>query len=92
MATTKRKTEKPAPARTVPNSALQVEVELSVELGRTYETLDTILDWSEGSLIELHKVNGDMADLRLNGESYGRGEVVTIGDNMGFRLVEIVNQ
>jgi|GEM_PF-3121481 flagellar motor switch protein FliN/FliY len=74
-----------------PNRALEVEVELSLELGRTSASVDQILEWSEGSIIPLPKVNGDLAEIRVNNELFGRGEVVTIGINKGVRLLEILN-
>ena len=52
--------------------------------------VSTLLEWSEGSLIELDKVSGEVVDVLINGKSYAEGEVVTIAENFGVRLTRIV--
>ena len=67
-----------------------MDVELSVELGRQRLTLDAALGLGDQSLIELDKVIGEPVDIRLNGKLFARGEVVTVSENFGVRLLEIV--
>ena len=67
-----------------------VDVEVSVELGRHRMTLDEALDIGEASLVELHKMMGEPVDVRLNGKLFARGEVVTVNENFGVRLTEIL--
>jgi flagellar motor switch protein FliN/FliY len=73
------------------NRASEVNMEVAIELGRTHVPIDTILTWREGSLFTLPKLNGEAADLRVNGHPFGKGEVVTIGNTFGVRLTEILN-
>jgi flagellar motor switch protein FliN/FliY len=75
-----------------PNVArlLDVDLSVSIELGRAEESISTVLEWTEGSLIELSKVSGDAVDVLVNGKMFARGEVVTIAENFGVRLTEIL--
>ncbi len=66
--------------------------EVSVELGRTTCTLDQILDLDEQAMVELGRMVGELVDVRLNGKLFARGEVVTVSENFGVRLVEIIDQ
>jgi flagellar motor switch protein FliN/FliY len=69
-----------------------MDVEVSIELGRNKLTLDDALELGEQSLIELDKVVGEPVDIRLNGKLFARGEVVTVAENFGVRLLEVVKQ
>ena len=69
-----------------------MEVEVSIEMGRAKLTLDEALALDEQSLLELNKNHGEAVDIRLNGKLFGRGEVVVVGENFGVRLTEIVGQ
>lgn len=67
-----------------------VDVTVSVEIGRSRITLDRALDMGEQSLMELDRNVGDPVDVRLNGKLVARGEVVTVNENFGVRLTEIL--
>ena len=69
-----------------------VDVEVSVELGRSTITLDHALEMGEQSLMELNRHVGEPVDVRLNGRLFARGEVVTVSENFGVRLTEIIGQ
>ena len=69
-----------------------VDVEVSVELGRSTITLDQALEMGEQSLMELSRHVGEPVDVRLNGKLFARGEVVTVSENFGVRLTEIIGQ
>ena len=66
-------------------------VEVSVVLGRTKCTLDQILDLDEQSMVRLERMHGEMVDVRVNGKLFARGEVVTVSENFGVRLIEIID-
>lgn len=78
-----------APRQSSP--ATQLKVDFSVELGRTRVPIETLLNWREGSLLELNKESGEAADVRVNGEPFAKGEVVSVNDNFGVRLVELLH-
>lgn len=69
-----------------------VQLTASVELGRNRITLDDALNIGEQSLIELDKKVGDSVDILLNGKLFARGEIVTIGENFGVRLTEVLEE
>ena len=69
-----------------------VDVEVSVELGRSTITLDQALEMGEQSLMELNRHVGEPVDVRLNGKLFARGEVVTVSENFGVPLTEIIGQ
>lgn len=73
-----------------PTAVDDMDVHVSVELGRTNMTLDAALDLSEQSVMELDRYVGDKVDIRLNGRLYARGEVVTVGEHFGVRIVDLV--
>ena len=64
---------------------------LTAELGRTRVPLDRALQVGCQSLVELDKVVGDPVDILINGRLYARGEVVTVSENFGVRITEIVD-
>ncbi|MCC7265669.1 MAG: FliM/FliN family flagellar motor switch protein [Candidatus Latescibacteria bacterium] len=80
----------PAPPSTSPASLAEVEVELSVELGRHTLTLDQALSLGDQSLFELDKMVGEPVEVKLNGKPFARGEVVTVAENFGVRITEIL--
>lgn len=67
-----------------------VNLSMIIELGRTEVAVGNLLEWSEGSLIELDRVSGEAVDVYINGKPFARGEVVTIAENFGVRLTEIL--
>jgi flagellar motor switch protein FliN len=69
---------------------LGVSLSIIIELGCTETSIDNLLEWSEGSLIELDKVSGEAVDVYINGKPFAQGEVVTVAENFGVRLTEIL--
>ena len=69
-----------------------VNLTAAVELGRSQITLDAALDIGEQSLIELDKQVGDAVDIMINGQLFARGEVVTVDENFGVRITEMVQE
>jgi len=68
-----------------------IEVELTVEVGRAEITIRDLLRLNEGSVIELDRLAGDPLDILVNGTKIARGEVVLIGERFGVRFGEIVD-
>ena len=75
-----------------PNVARLMDVNLmvSIELGRTRKTLEDVTDMGEQSLVELDKEVGELVDILVNGRLFARGEVVTVSEKFGVRIVELV--
>ena len=70
---------------------MDVQMTLTVELGRTRMYIKEILGLGEGSIIELDKLAGEPVDLLVNGKLIAKGEVVVIDENFGVRVTDIVS-
>jgi len=72
------------------NRAGDVDMEVSVEIGRTRLNVEALLNMTEGSLIEIPKVSGEPVDVRANGELFARGEVVVVREHFAVWLTRLV--
>ncbi len=70
---------------------LDVEIPISVEVGRTQMSLDDVLKLVPGSVVALDKKAEEPVDLRVNGKLVARGEVVLVDDTYGLRITQIVD-
>jgi len=68
-----------------------IDVELTVEVGRTEITIRELLRLNEGSVVELERLAGDPLDILVNNTKIAKGEVVMIGERFGVRFGEIVD-
>ena len=66
-----------------------VDMEVTVEIGRTRMTVRDLLDLTPGAVLELDRAAGSPADLLVNGRLIARGEVVVIDEDFGLRITEI---
>jgi len=69
---------------------MDVPMDVTVELGRTSKSIQEILDFTPGTIIELNKIAGEPIDILVNGKYVAKGEVVVIEENFGVRVTEIV--
>lgn len=80
---------------TVPPRGLEllhgVDMEVTVELGRTRMTVRDLLALTPGAVLELDRAAGSPADLLVNGRLVARGEVVVVDEDFGLRVTEIVD-
>jgi flagellar motor switch protein FliN/FliY len=67
-----------------------VQMDVTVELGRTSMTVQELLALSPGSVVELDRAAGSPADILVNGQLIARGEVVVIDEDYASRVTEIV--
>jgi flagellar motor switch protein FliN len=68
-----------------------IEVQLSVELGRADMPIQDILELAPGRVIELDKLAGQPLDVLAGGRLIARGEVVLVDDKFGVRITAIVD-
>ena len=68
-----------------------IPVTLTVELGSAKLKLKDLLRLAQGSVLELDTAAGEMLDMKVNGTTIAKGEVVTVGDQLGLTVVEIVS-
>lgn len=67
-----------------------VELDVSVELGRIELPLGKVLELAKGSVIELEKLAGEPVDILVNGNRIALGEVVVIDEHFGVRISSLV--
>lgn len=70
---------------------MDVNMEMTVELGRTRKLIKDILGMGEGTIIELDKLAGEPVDILVNHKAIAKGEVVVIDENFGVRVTEILS-
>lgn len=70
---------------------MDVEMRVSVELGRSSMSVEEILSLGPGSVVELNKLAGEPVDILVNDHLIARGEVVVVDENFGVRVTEIVS-
>jgi flagellar motor switch protein FliN len=69
---------------------LDVPVQLTAEIGRTRITIKSLLQLSQGSVVELDGLAGQPLDVLINGYLIAQGEVVVVNEKYGIRLTDII--
>ena len=67
-----------------------VEMGVTVELGRARLTVAEILSLTIGSVVELDRIAGSPVDVLVNGTLIARGEVVVVDEEFGVRVSEVI--
>ena len=67
-----------------------VEVKLIVEVGGTKISIRDLLKLSEGSVVELERLAGELLDISVNGTLIARGEIVLVGERDLERAVSLL--
>ena len=70
---------------------MDVQVNLSVEIGRTKLPIKDLLALNQGSIVSLDRGVNESMDLMVNGTLIARGEVVESGGQFGLRLLDVVS-
>jgi flagellar motor switch protein FliN/FliY len=66
-----------------------VDVRLSVELGRVDMKLKDVLSLGEESVVVLDRLTDELLDVMVNGKAIAKGEIVAQGNRFGLRIVEL---
>ena len=69
---------------------MNVPLNVTVEIGSAVKKVKEILDFSQGTIIELERQAGAPVDIIVNGNLVAKGDVVVIDDNFAVRITEIV--
>jgi flagellar motor switch protein FliN/FliY len=69
---------------------LGVPMQVTVQLGKAEMLVRDILRLNHGSVVELDRAAGGAVDLLVNERLVARGEIVSIEENFGIRISEIV--
>ncbi len=66
-----------------------VDVCLSVELGRSNMKLKDILALGEDSVVQLDRLTDELLDVYVNGNAIAKGEIVAQGGRFALKIVEL---
>ena len=66
-----------------------VDVRLSVELGRTDMKLKDVLALGEDSVVMLDRLTDELLEVHVNGKLIARGEIIAQAGRFGLRIVEM---
>ena len=69
-----------------------VDLQVTVELGRVRMKVRDLLRLVEGSVVELNRAAGAPVDVLANGSLIARGDVVVVDDELGVRITELVRR
>jgi len=69
---------------------MDVNLPVSIELGRTKMSISEILGLGSGSVVELNKLAGEPVDVLVNYKIVAKGEVVVIDENFGVRITQLM--
>jgi flagellar motor switch protein FliN len=67
----------------------EVDVRLSVELGRIDMKLKDVLALGEDSVVMLDRLTDELLDVMVNGKLIARGEIIAQAGRFGLRIVEM---
>jgi flagellar motor switch protein FliN len=70
---------------------LDIPLEVTVELGRTYMPIYDLLQLGQGSIVELNKLAGEPLEILINQKLIAKGEVVVVNEKFGVRLTDVVS-
>ncbi len=66
-----------------------IQVRITAELGVATMKIRDIIKIGVDSVIELDQPVGETAEIYVNNQPFGRGEIVVIGSNFGIRMENI---
>jgi flagellar motor switch protein FliN/FliY len=67
-----------------------IDVRLTVELGRVDMCLRDVLALGEESVVMLDRLIDEPLEVKVNGKLIARGEVIAEGNRFGLRIIELV--
>lgn len=71
---------------------MDVNLKVSVELGRARLKFRDVLGLSSGSVVELAKLTSEPVDILVNGALLATGEVVVVDDHFAVRITKLLNR
>lgn len=66
-----------------------VDVTVDAHIGGGSMTVSSLQNLSRGSVVRLEASLNDLVDLRVNGLSVARGELVSVGDQFAVRIISL---
>ena len=69
---------------------MDLQLQVSVELGKVKKPIKEILQFTQGTIVELDRLAGENVDVLVSGKIIAKGEVVVVDQNFGVRITKIV--
>jgi flagellar motor switch protein FliN/FliY len=66
-----------------------IPLQVAIEVGRVRLRVRDLVKLGPGSVIELKKPAGEPFDICINGAQVARGEVITVEQSSGVRIIEV---
>lgn len=70
---------------------LDIDMRLSVELGRSRMPVEQVLELARGSVVELDRYEGEPVDIRVNNTLVARGSIVAVDDQLAVTVEEVLD-
>lgn len=70
---------------------MDISVDFIAELGTTTISINELLKFENGSVIDLEKPAGESVELYINNRIFGKGEVMVYEKNLAIRINEILD-
>ena len=71
---------------------MDVDLQVSVELGRTQLKFRDVLNLSAGSVVELGRQTSEPVDILVNGSLLATGEVVVVDERFAVRITKLLGR
>ncbi len=71
---------------------MDVDMKLTVELGRSRLKFREVLNLTTGSVVELAKLTSEPVDIMVNGALMATGEVVVVDDHFAVRITKLLGR
>ncbi len=71
---------------------LDIDMKVTVELGRTQMKIRDIMNLSPGSVVELGRSPAEPVDILVNGVLLARGEVVVVDEQFSVRINKLLSR
>ena len=68
---------------------LDVDLNVTVEVGRVQLPVRRVMELRPGSVVELQRSASDPVEIYANNRCIGRGEIVVVGEQFGVRVTEL---
>lgn len=78
-----------AGARGSLDAVLELELPVSIELGRTHMAVEEVLALGRGSVVQLDRLVGQPVEVYVSDKRFATGEVVVMGEQFGVRIISI---
>lgn len=71
------------------DAVMELELPVSIELGRTHLSVEDVLALGRGSVVQLDRLVGQPVEVYVSDRPFARGEVVVMGEQFGVRILSI---